>query len=290
MKTGIISNIQRFCLHDGPGIRTTVFFKGCPLICSWCHNPEMISAEPELNKMESRCIHCGACVEVCPEKSDGTCRLCGSCIVNCPTGARQLIGEQLTVDALLQEIIREVIIYDQSGGGVTFSGGEPLQQSEFLYEILHACRKQGLHTAVDTCGYSSFDALRKTAGYTNLFLYDLKIMDPLKHKQYTGVSNEIILANLQNLDRIHDRIWIRIPVIPGINDNLNELNTMAQFVNTLAHVEQINLLPFHRMGSHKQQHIKKGQNLFNQESLMADEIKLFCEPFIAQELTVFIGG
>jgi pyruvate formate lyase activating enzyme len=290
MTTGMISNIQRFCLHDGPGIRTTVFFKGCPLSCKWCHNPEMISSKPELHIMETRCIDCGTCLEVCPEKNTGTCRLCGTCVANCPTGARQLIGERLSVDELMKKLYREVLIYDQSEGGITFSGGEPLQQSKFLFEILQACGRCGLHTAVDTCGYSSFDTLKEIASYTNLFLYDVKLMNPIKHKQWTGVSNELILENLEKLTRIHNRIWIRIPVIPGINDNPDEMNVMARFLAPLANVEQIHLLPFHRMGTHKQQQLQRFEPFPAQESIMYHDITSLCEPFLVQNLTVIIGG
>jgi pyruvate formate lyase activating enzyme len=297
METGIITNIQKFCLHDGPGIRTTVFLKGCPLNCKWCHNPEMISGNPELYKTESRCIGCGACIEVCPENINSitddrnhTCTACGTCVNQCPTGARQIMGKSVSVADLLKTIIRERILYDESGGGVTFSGGEPLQQPEFLLRLLQACRNQGLHTAVDTCGYAHFKTIKEIAAYSDLFLYDIKLMDTEKHRQWTGVSNKIILENLQKLNRIHNNIWIRIPIIPGINDTIQELSAIAQFLSSLSGIKQVNLLPYHQTGSYKQKHLKNGEWFSGYKSLLKDEIKPMSEPFIAKNLAVIIGG
>jgi pyruvate formate lyase activating enzyme len=297
MVTGIISNIQKFCLHDGPGIRTTVFLKGCPLSCKWCHNPEMISATPELHQTESRCIRCGTCIEVCPENIaaitvgiNHTCRLCGTCIAHCPTGARQLNGATVSVAYLLEKITRERLLYDESGGGVTFSGGEPLQQPAFLLTLLQACHQNGVHTAVDTCGYGPFSSIKKIAAYTDLFLYDIKLIDNKKHIHWTGVSNKLILENLQQLSRIHNNIWIRIPIIPGLNDTGQELNNMAQFLSSLSGIQQVNLLPYHQTGSYKQRSVNHGEWFTGCKSLLKDEIKPMREAFLDRGLRVIIGG
>jgi pyruvate formate lyase activating enzyme len=293
METGIIANIQRFSLHDGPGIRTTVFLKGCPMTCKWCHNPEMIAIGPELHKIESRCIRCGACIEVCTRENSQpivNCKLCGACVEQCPTGSRQIMGETVSVGDLLKKVLRDRIIYDESGGGVTFSGGEPLRQPDFLLELLRTCRTEGLHTAVDTCGYATFEYIENSAPYTNLFLYDLKLMDTEKHIQWTGVSNKLILENLRKLNHIHHNIWIRIPVIPGINDKHEELNAIARFLSSLSGIRQVNLLPYHKTGSYKQKQNKNGEWFTDRESLKKEEINSLGDPFVSQGLNVIIGG
>ncbi len=268
MKYGWISHLQKYSLHDGPGIRTTVFLKGCPLDCWWCHNPENRSPNPEILVVESRCIRCGECVEVCPQtvgqasslpslpnSNDGAarrdelhCTLCGACIEACPAGARQLVGQRWSVDQTLHEILKDSIFYDDSQGGVTFSGGEPLMQPQFLAALLAACRDHGIHTAVDTCGYGPQETLLDLSPLTHLFLYDLKVMDEAKHLQYTGVSNRPILDNLKALAHLHSNIWIRIPIIPGLNDTEADLEAMAELVISLPNLRQVHLLPYHQTG------------------------------------------
>lgn len=270
MLQGRIFNIQRFSVHDGPGIRTTVFLKGCPLRCVWCHNPESIRGEVELARFESRCIHCGRCVEACPtgrlaalDRGDGdeapACILCGTCAEVCPAAARQLVGRTVTVDELLAEILRDRIFFDDSRGGVTFSGGEPLSQPDFLAAALEACRAAGVNTAVDTSGFCRLEDLLRVAQWTDLFLFDLKQMDDARHRELTGVSNRRILDNLSALaGRLagsngsaassEPRIRIRVPVIPGMNDDRANLKAVARFAASLPGVHRVDLLPYHAHG------------------------------------------
>ena len=273
MQTGLVFNIQRYSLHDGPGIRTTVFLKGCPLACWWCHNPEGMSPDPEVVVAEGRCTACGRCREACPEKNAGkwwdshhsahptvcagtpaappTCVRCGACVEACPTQARQLLGRRMTVDEVVAEIEKDQLFYDDSGGGVTFSGGEPFAQTPFLLELLEACRRREIHTAVDTTGYVGQDALLAAARWTNLFLYDIKVLDDARHRRYTGVSNATILDNLQVLGRTHGNVWVRVPIVPGINDAPGDLEATVRFAAAVPGVKQVNLLVYHHTGAYK---------------------------------------
>jgi len=266
MQTGLVFNIQRYSIRDGPGIRTTVFLKGCPMACSWCHNPESQSPEPEISVVESRCIRCGACWEACPQRGEdgdgantgrpvvpdeGVCTRCGACVEACPTGAREMIGRRMAVDEVLEAVLRDRIFYDDSGGGVTFSGGEPLSQPAFLRELLEASRRERLHTAVDTCGHAPRDELLAAAIHTDLFLYDLKLVDDERHRRYTGVSNALILENLEALGRSHKNIRLRIPIVPGVNDDAENLRAAARLAASLPGVRQVDLLPYHDLGRHK---------------------------------------
>ena len=292
---GMVFDIQRFSVHDGPGIRTTVFLKGCPLRCSWCHNPESQESRPELVVMEGRCIRCGSCREVCPERKksggdDFTCVVCGTCVEACPTGARQIAGREMSVDDLVTELRRDRIFYDDSGGGVTFSGGEPLAQFEFLRAGLAAARAEGIHTAVDTCGYSPRERLLEIAGLTDLFLYDLKLWDSDLHHHYTGVSNAEIVENLRTIGRVHANIWIRIPVVPGINDDLASIEAMAQFVTTIPGVRQVNLLPFHRTGVQKFARLGRSFPLPDVRPPAQDVLSDLARAFVSRGVTTRIGG
>lgn len=217
MHSGVVAHIQRFSLHDGPGIRTTVFLKGCPLNCLWCHNPESRASRPEIMVVESRCIRCGRCASVCPnqlasdsiafdQQPGAVCRLCGACVKACPSAARQMVGRQMTVGEVLDEIRRDTIFYDDSQGGVTFSGGEPLAQPQFLGSLLTACAAEGIHTAVDTCGFAAAEQVLAMAARADLILYDLKMLDDAKHTRLTGVSNALILDNLRAAARTQQRL------------------------------------------------------------------------------------
>jgi pyruvate formate lyase activating enzyme len=261
MTTGTVFNIQRYSIHDGPGIRTTVFLKGCPLSCWWCQNPESQLSGQEMIFWGDRCIGCGACSTICPSGAiqikngipvteKGKCILCGKCIEKCPALAREMIGEKLTTEEVVKEIEKDLIFYEESGGGVTFSGGEPLGQSEFLVELLNGCREKKIHTAVDTSGYISWEILNKISLKVDLFLYDLKLMDNERHKKYTGVSNEIILENLKKLSSVHNNIFIRFPVIPGINDDYQNIRKIGEFLSSLE-ITQVNLLSYHYIGKDK---------------------------------------
>jgi len=261
MTTGIIFNIQRYSIHDGPGIRTTVFLKGCPLNCWWCQNPESQLNGQEMIFWGDRCIGCGACSKICPSSAiqikngipiteKEKCILCGKCIEKCPALAREMIGEKLTTEEVIKEIEKDLVFYEESGGGVTFSGGEPLGQSEFLEGLLNGCREKKIHTAVDTSGYISWEILNKISPKVDLFLYDLKLMNNERHKQYTGVSSEIILENLEKLSSVHNNIFIRFPVIPGINDDYQNIRKIGEFLSSLE-ITQVNLLPYHYIGKDK---------------------------------------
>ncbi len=262
METGLVFNTQKYSVQDGPGIRTTVFLKGCPLCCQWCHNPESQSARPEIIFVESRCLRCGECRRACafaqslpeseplPPAVEG-CTMCGECVEACPTEARQIVGKRMTVGEVMAEILQDGVFYDESFGGVTFSGGEPLAQPAFLKELLEACQARGIRTAVDTCGFACTDALLEIARRTDLILFDLKLMDDAKHRQYTGVSNVPILANLKALDQIHKNIWVRVPLIPGINDDDANLGAVARFATSLFGITQVSVLPYHKIGVQK---------------------------------------
>jgi pyruvate formate lyase activating enzyme len=264
--SGLVFNLQKYSLDDGPGIRTTVFLKGCPLCCAWCHNPEGIEPRPELVVVESRCLVCGECRAACPlpaaAMGEGLlpvrlpdCRQCAACTDACPTGARQWIGRTLTVGEVLREVLQDRIFYEESGGGMTISGGEPLAQPRFLLALLEAARAASVSAVLDTTGFGSTEVLLAAARLADLVLYDLKAFDDARHERLTGVSNRRILANLEALDEGATPVWIRLPVVPGFNDDLEDLGRMARYVARRRRVTRVNLLPFHRAGVAKFQRL-----------------------------------
>jgi len=255
-KPGIIFDIKKYAIHDGPGIRTTVFFKGCPMSCRWCHNPEGLSITSQIVYNREKCIGCGECVTACPENAlslspEGVetdfarCRHHGTCALICPAEARESAGETISVENLVNIIAKDVPFYDESGGGVTFSGGEPLFQPEFLLAVLDACATLHIHRAMDTTGYTDSDTITAVAERTDLFLFDLKLMDPEKHKRYTGVSNRKILANLEHIAGMDLDIIIRMPLLPGINDDDENIDKTGRFIAALPGVRKIDILPYH---------------------------------------------
>ena len=250
MRKAVIFDIERSSYVDGPGIRTTVFFKGCNLRCAWCHNPESQAREPQMMFFKNKCTGCGKCKEKCPNSLE-TCSLCGRCTLYCPHDARDICGKEYTVDEVMREILKDKVFYENSGGGVTFSGGECMLQIDFLEEILKACKENGIHTAVDTAGHVPFVCFERILPYTDLFLYDIKCYDSEKHKKYTGTSNELILSNLKRLLQSGKAIWIRIPIIPDVTDNEEELLTIKAFLSSYGCPEKVELLPYHAMGEHK---------------------------------------
>ncbi len=301
LKTGIIFDIQRFSIHDGPGIRTTVFFKGCPLRCWWCHNPEGQAPVRELMLREDRCIRCLECLKACENgaisQSDGTlttaldkCTRCGNCAQVCPSGAREIIGREVTVSQVMAEVVKDIIFYDQSGGGVTFSGGEPLSQPDFLGGLLRESREREIHTAVDTSGCAPFSILSRICGDVDLFLYDIKLMDDEKHRQYTSVSNGLILKNLQELSQKGHQIIVRVPVVPGINDDEENVSKLGEFVASLTHPPQVHLLGYHKLGLEKYRRLRRVWNLPETKPPSADRVAEIAATLRRFGLQVTIGG
>lgn len=245
-----IFDIQRGSYVDGPGIRTTVFFKGCNLRCRWCHNPESQHRETQMLFYRDRCVSCGKCKSVCPEQGK-TCTLCGRCTLFCPEDARELCGKNVTVDEIFRQIAKDKQFFETSGGGVTCSGGECMLQADFLCELLRRCREADIHTAVDTAGNVPWDAFEKILPYTNLFLYDIKCITEDRHIAGTGVSNRRILENLRRISAVFSgQIHIRIPVVPGFNDSAEEMEKIRLFLKKIS-CNQVELLPYHRLGEHK---------------------------------------
>ncbi|HWQ47271.1 MAG TPA: glycyl-radical enzyme activating protein [Longilinea sp.] len=262
MTDGMIFDIKRYSINDGPGIRTTVFLKGCPLSCWWCHNPESQRSDPEIIYRVNRCRRCAACVRVCPQEAlqltpDGLvtnrsrCDICGMCAQVCYYSARERLGYNISIDALLTQIERDIPFFDQSSGGVTFSGGEPLLQPEFLAEALHACRMHEIHTTVDTCGLADWEVFQRILPDVNLFLYDLKLMDAELHQRYTGATNELILNNLRILSEHGAAVIVRIPLIPGVNDDEENLHKSGEFLSGLPHPVGVELIGYHEIAQTK---------------------------------------
>lgn len=261
MIKGTVFDIQRFSIHDGPGIRTTVFLKGCPLNCIWCHNPESKSARPELMLHGSKCVGCGECVKACSlglHSFEGgehliereKCIGCGKCEADC-VGALKLYGEQKTVSEVIDEVLRDKSFYDNSGGGMTVSGGEPLMQHEFTLALLKSAKELGLNTAIETSGFSKWERIEAIAPFVDLFLWDVKETDTVRHNEYTGVGNELILENLGRLSTIGARIVLRCPVIPGLNDREEHFRAIGALADALSGVERVDVEPYHPLGKSK---------------------------------------
>ena len=272
--TGIVFDIKQMAVFDGPGIRTTVFFKGCPLRCEWCHNPEGLSFAPQLMVSGNGCLHCGQCVEVC--EYPGDCRTCGACVRVCPLHLRKICGIRYTADALAEKLLKNKAILEMNGGGVTFSGGEPTGQAAFLIEVLQ--RLEGLHRAMETCGYcepSVFSGILKHLDYV---LMDIKIVDSELHRQWTGRDNTWILQNLELLKKSGLPFVIRIPLIPGVNDNINHFKATAGLIQDAPGLERVELLPYHKTAGAKysmvnrnyQVHFDPDAEVFKDTSVFAD--------------------
>jgi len=298
---GCVFDIKRYAIHDGPGIRTTVFFKGCPLHCQWCHNPESWRRDPEHSLRRGRCIRCGRCVDICkvgaislvenqPVTDASICRLCGECIDACVTGAREMVGREMTVSEVMAEVEKDVIFYDQSSGGVTFSGGEPLMQPEFLLALLDQCRGQGIRTAVDTSCYAEPDIVKRVSERTGLFLCDLKHIDSDTHERFTGVGNGLILDNLRRLSEAGNKIIIRIPVIPGFNDEQPNIEASGKLVASLQNVVRIDLLPYNRGGNEKLTRLMADMELMQTETPSEDKMNSITESLGSYGFEVKIGG
>lgn len=272
MQEGIVFNIQKFCINDGPGIRTTVFLKGCPLHCAWCHNPESQKTEPEIMYAAEKCILCGACVKACPQGCHviegekhvfhrDLCIGCGKCAEACMPEALECMGEKMTTESVLEEVMKDKAFYDTSGGGMTLSGGEPMQQFAFSLELLKLAKEKGLHTCMETCGAARKEDMLTVAQYVDIFLYDYKLWDAEKHKEYTGVTNEKLLENLFALDESGAKSILRCPIIPTVNDTPAHFSAIAQTAERLKNVLEIHIEPYHPLGVGKAERLARDYSL-----------------------------
>lgn len=259
---GLIYNIQRFSTEDGPGVRTTVFFQGCPLKCLWCSNPESKEYRPQMMFFSKICTECGACLEACPtgaskKKEDGSlwvdrdiCTNCGACVDVCPNDARSIAGKWMTVEEVFNIIQKDSLYYTNSEGGVTISGGECTMQPEFVQELLEKCYNRAIHVCLDTCGFAPWDTLEKILPKVDLVLYDIKHLDPKKHKEFTGVDNKLILDNAGRMKQMNVKMIIRLPLIPGYNDDEKNIKATGRFMK-LWGLDRIDILPYHKLGVNK---------------------------------------
>lgn len=295
-----IFNIQKFSVNDGPGIRTTVFLKGCPLSCAWCHNPESLSSDPELIFFKKKCIGCGRCVNACGYGAlwpDGAgvgierskCVRCGACVEVCPTEALQMAGKEMGLEDILREIEQDAIFYQQSRGGVTFSGGEPMAQIDALETLLARCKLKGLHTAVDTSGHASWKDFERILPYTDLFLFDLKHLEDGIHLEFTGVTNRVILENLRQLSESGAVIGLRVPVIPGVNDSEAYAEQLGKRLSSLR-IETVYLLPYHGIAKGKYERLGRSYGLESLTAPSEEKMQRYKAILDNYGLKVRIGG
>ncbi len=265
---GRVFDIQRFSIHDGPGIRTTVFLKGCPLRCLWCHNPEGLSPSPVISFLSEKCMACGECVRMCPNGAHhfragdngaasthaydrGRCEACGRCTITCDTRALEFVGRRMTVEEVMKEVRQDRPFYMTSGGGLTVSGGEPLAQPEFTRELLAAARDEGIHRCVETSGFASWTRFKAVLSLVDLFLFDFKETDPRRHADFTGQSNEVILENLRALYDAGAKIQLQCPIVPGFNDREEHFAGIVALIRSMPDLLGIRLLPYHPLGKTK---------------------------------------
>ncbi len=297
---GLVFLIQRYSVQDGPGLRTTVFMKGCPLRCQWCQNPESLKPYPELMTRDTKCLLLGKCVEACPvgaitfdqqknrKINRARCNLCFQCVDVCPAKALSQVGKYMTVEEVMAEIERDDIFYRKSGGGITISGGEPLLQWRFVSRLLEACKQRHLHTALDTCGYAPWPTLKKVLEHVDLVLYDIKHMAPTLHKEATGKSNRLILNNVRMMPP-QTNVWLRIPLIPGFNDaeeNLARLSRLGREIGA----EKVSILPYHKLAEEKYKQLGKKYTMAGFEPPSTEhlqQVQKFIESF---GLQVTIGS
>ena len=296
-RTGTIFNIQKFCVNDGPGIRTTVFFKGCPLHCRWCANPESQYARPQILRDNKQCLNCGHCLSVCPSGavslregfpfvSHSACSLCGICISECPNNALKTEGEIKSVEEILGTVLQDQPFYEESGGGITLSGGEFLSQPEFAMELLLAAKEEGLHTCCETTGFARPEIFSDLIQLVDYVLFDVKHWDPLKHKEGTGVSNELPLLNLTRAIQAGKTVLPRIPVIPDFNDTLEDALHLAETLRQVG-ASSCQLLPFHQFGENKYTMLNQGYAYSGRPSLHREDLDPYRQIFLDHGVNAF---
>lgn len=296
---GNIFDIQRFCVHDGPGIRTTVFFKGCPLRCIWCHNPESQKREVSLAYYADKCVSCGACVQTCPNGChtfDGEkhvlsrhgCAYCGKCVTACSRGAIELLGRTESAEQILSEVIRDKIFYKNSGGGMTVSGGEPLMQGQFLIELLKSAKAEGIHTCIETCGFASKETVTEVAKYTDIFLFDIKETDDERHKALTGVPFTPIKENLMLLNSLGAKVVLRCPLVPEVNVRDGHIEGIAKIASSLDNLLEVNVMAYHLLGNGKYDALNMENKMLGHDAMTAEQ-KKDCIEKISAKITEISG-
>lgn len=296
---GVLFNIQRYSLHDGAGIRTIPFFKGCPLSCKWCSNPESQRPQPELIFKKSDCIRCGKCIEACKQQALSVsnaffidrerCIQCGKCTQVCPTQALEMKGKRMTVADVMRELQKEENLYRRSGGGITLSGGEPLAQPDFARELLKACKEKGWHTAIETTGFTTPEVIADVFPYVDLALTDIKAINPAVHLANTGIENSQILENLLRISFLTKTI-VRIPVIPGVNDNPEEIHNIAEFARLMSNVDTLHLLPYHSFGENKYGLLGRIYPMGEADSIAESKMELLKREVESSGFHCHIGG
>ena len=297
-----VFEIERYATEDGPGIRTVVFFKGCNLRCRWCQNPESHCPHPQVMYYRNRCVACRRCLEACPAEAireippfgfitdHQRCRLCGACVDECFSGARKIVGQRMSIDAIMEEIRRDRAFYDESGGGVTFSGGEPLLQADAVRELARRCREEGLHTAVETAGSLPWPKIHGALPWLDLLYFDMKHIDSEMHRRYTGVPLDLILANLRRVSEGFENLVVRIPVVPGVNATGQTMRRMFSFLLEKTKVRRVELLPFHRLGLAKYEGLGMDYAMAEVDNMSKEDCVPFAEIGRKLGLSVRVGA
>ena len=298
--TGIVSEIERYAVNDGPGIRTVVFLKGCPLRCQWCANPETQVITPQVMYWQARCIGCKMCVDQCPHRAlrwgetgivvdRESCRACGRCTEICNSQALTMAGHKYSVKEVLEEVLKDKPFFDTSGGGVTFSGGEATSQRDFLLALAKSCKEAGLHTCIETCGYAKWEVFESILPYIDIFLFDIKAIDDDVHRKFTGVSNQLILENLSKLKAHGANVVVRIPTIPGVNNTRENFLGTVEFLKKQPSSSPVSLLPYHRLGASKYEKLDMDYDMADLEPPSNEEMQQYAELFTSNGFSTSIG-